>query len=100
MFEHLLMSISRLNAEEIDGNRDGYRLPDDDVTKLVSITTVTSFKKSNCKVAKTSVNQKQTKFLVVLHNVGLICTLVEDYFKELEPIPEKQPLSEFLFKFA
>ena len=37
-----LISLLNLKREEIDGKRY-YRLPDDDVTKLVSITTVTSF---------------------------------------------------------
>ena len=102
MFEHVELDLPvKLKREEIDGKRY-YRLPDDDVTKLVSITTVTSFQsrksiaKWRRKVGETEANKISSR---AASRGTDMHTLVEHYLKN-EPIPEKQPLSEFLFKFA
>lgn len=102
MFEHIDLDLpAKLKREEIDGKRY-YRLPDDDVTKLVSITTVTSFQ-SRKKIAewRRKVGEAQAnKISSRAASRGTdMHTLVEHYLKN-EPLPEKQPLSEFLFKFA
>ena len=102
MFEHVKLDLpAKLKREEIDGKRY-YRLPDDDVTKLVSITTVTSFqsRKSIAKWRRKVGEAEANKISSRAASRGTdMHTLVEHYLKN-EPIPEKQPLSEFLFKFA
>ena len=101
MFEHVELDLPKLKREEIDGKRY-YRLPDDDVTKLVSITTVTSFqsRKSIAKWRRKVGEAEANKISSRAASRGTdMHTLVEHYLKN-EPIPEKQPLSEFLFKFA
>jgi len=102
MFEHVTIDLpDKLKREEIDGKRY-YRLPNDDVTKLVSITTVTGFqsKKSIAKWRRRVGNAEANKISSRASSRGTdMHTLVEHYLKN-EPLPEKQPLSEFMFKFA
>jgi len=102
MFEHVTIDLpDKLKREEIDGKRY-YRLPNDDVTKLVSITTVTGFqsRKSIAKWRRKVGDAEANKISSRAASRGTdMHTLVEHYLKN-EQLPEKQPLSEFMFKFA
>jgi hypothetical protein len=102
MFNHIDIKLPKLERETIDGVRY-YRVPDDEeLLKLVSITSVTShfnreiFVKWRKKVGEEEA-QKITKAAT---NRGTdMHSLVENYLynKDLPPVP---PLPDFLFKIA
>ena len=102
MFNHVEVDLpSKLKRIEIDGKRF-YQVPGHEDVKLVSVTTVTSFQKAKSiqewrrKVGEekaNSITRKAASRGTDMH------TMVEYYLKN-QTLPEVQPLSEFLFKFA
>ena len=102
MFTHIDLDLPKLERETIDGVRY-YKVPDnDDLLRLVSITSVTSHKNRNFfanwrkKVGEEKADQitrQATSRGTDMH------TLTEHHLKN-EELPEVQPLSEFLFKIA
>ena len=100
MFNHVDLSITPLDRETIDGVRY-YDVPDTEgFTKLVSITSVTSwinreiFRAWRAKVG----NEQADKVTKAATSRGTdMHTLTENYLLN-EELPTVQPLSEFLFK--
>ena len=100
MFNHVDLSITPLDRETIDGVRY-YDVPDvEGFTKLVSITSVTSwinreiFRAWRAKVG----NEEADKVTKAATSRGTdMHTLTENYLLN-EELPTVQPLSEFLFK--
>ena len=102
MFDHVDVSLPSLERETIDGVRY-YKVPDDEeLLRLVSITSVTShfnkeiFVKWRKKVgdeAADRVTKGATSRGTDMH------TLVEHHLKN-EDLPKVQPISDFLFKIA
>jgi ATP-dependent exoDNAse (exonuclease V) beta subunit len=102
MFRHIDMNLPKLEREEIDGVRY-YKLPGEDkLSRLVSITSVTSFhnrhifenwRKKVGEEEANRINKKATSRGTDLHS------LVENYLLN-EHLPEVQPISNFLFKIA
>jgi RecB family exonuclease len=102
MFTHIDLDLPKLERETIDGVRY-YKVPDnDDLLRLVSITSVTSHKNRNFfanwrkKVGEEKADQitrQATSRGTDMH------TLTEHHLKN-EELPEVQPLSELLFKIA
>ena len=102
MFNHVDLTLPKLERETIDGVRY-YKVPDDDhLLKLVSITSVTSHKNRqifiNCrkKVGEEEadkITRQSTSRGTDMH------TLVENYLYNKD-LPEVQALSNYLFKIA
>jgi genome maintenance exonuclease 1 len=102
MFRHIDMNLPKLEREEIDGVRY-YKLPGEDkLSRLVSITSVTSFhnrhifenwRKKVGEEEANRINKNATSRGTDLHS------LVENYLLN-EHLPEVQPISNFLFKIA
>ena len=102
MFNHVDVKLSPLERETIDGVRY-YQIPDEEeLLKLVSITSVTSFynrakfaawRKKIGEEKANEITAKATSRGTDMH------TLTEHYLKN-EELPEVQPLSDFLFKIA
>jgi len=102
MFNHVDVKLSPLERETIDGVRF-YQVPDEEeLLKLVSITSVTSFynrakfaawRKKIGEEKANEITAKATSRGTDMH------TLTEHYLKN-EELPEVQPLSDFLFKIA
>ena len=102
MFNHVDVSLPQLERETIDGVRY-YSVPDEEeLLRLVSITSITShfnkeiFIKWRKKVGNEEadrVTKRATKRGTDMH------TLVE-YFMKNEELPEVPPISEFLFKIS
>ena len=102
MFNHVDIDLPQLERETIDGVRY-YKVPDnDELIRLVSITSVTShfnkeiFVKWRKKVGEEKANQitkRATSRGTDMH------TLVEHHLKN-EGLPKVQPISDFLFKIS
>ena len=103
MFNHVDMNLPKLEREEIDGVRY-YKLPgEDNLSRLVSITSVTSFhnrhifenwRKKVGEEEANKINRQATSRGTDMHS------LVENYLYNIPELPKVQPLSEFLFKIA
>jgi genome maintenance exonuclease 1 len=103
MFNHVEMNLPKLEREEIDGVRY-YKVPgEDNLSRLVSITSVTSFHNKHIfeqwrkKVGEQEaarVNKQATSRGTDLHS------LAESYLKNEDKLPNVQTLSQFLFKIA
>ena len=103
MFNHVSMNLPKLEREEIDGVRY-YKLPgEDNLSRLVSITSVTSFynrhifenwRKKVGEEEANKINRQATSRGTDMH------TLVEGYLHNAEQLPQVQPLSYFLFQIA
>lgn len=103
MFNHVSMNLPKLEREEIDGVRY-YKLPgEDNLSRLVSITSVTSFhnrhifedwRKKVGEEEANKINRQATSRGTDMH------TLVESYLHNAEQLPQVQPLSYFLFQRA
>lgn len=103
MFNHVNVNLPRLEREEIDGVRY-YKLPgEDNLSRLVSITSVTSFhnrhifenwRKKVGEEEANKINRQATSLWTDMH------TLVEGHLNNLEILPQVQPLSYFLFQIA
>ncbi len=103
MFNHVDMNLPKLEREEIDGVRY-YKIPgEDNLSRLVSITSVTSFhnrhifenwRKKVGEEEANKINKQATSRGTDMHS------LVENYLYNIPELPKVQPLSEFLFKIA
>lgn len=103
MFKHVKLDLPQLERETIDNIRY-YKVPDlEELLKLVSITSVTShfnkeiFVKWRKRVGEEEadrITRRSTSRGTDLH------TLVENYLKNEEVLPQVQPISELLFKIS
>jgi genome maintenance exonuclease 1 len=103
MFNHVKLDLPKLERETIDGVRY-YKVPtEEELLKLVSITSITShfnkeiFVKWRKKVGDEEadrVTRKATSRGTDMH------TLVENHLHNVEILPQVQPLSEMLFNIA
>ena len=103
MFTHIDLNLPKLDRETIDGVRY-YKVPlDEELLKLVSITSVTSHKNRQFfanwrkKIGEENadkITRQATSRGTDMHS------LVENYLYNAEELPKVQPLSEFLFKIA
>ena len=103
MFNHVDLSLPSLDRETIDGVRY-YKVPnDEELIRLVSITSVTShfnkeiFVKWRKRVGEEEANRitkKATSRGTDMH------TLVENYLLNIPELPKVQPISDFLFKIS
>jgi hypothetical protein len=102
MFNHVNIELPpKLERVEIDGKRY-YKVPGEKDVKLVSMTTVTSFQKRQSIVEwRNRVGHERANIISrQASSRGTdMHTLVEYYLKN-DSLPEVQPLSQFLFKFA
>ena len=103
MFNHVDLSLPSLDRETIDGVRY-YKVPDEEeLIRLVSITSVTShfnkeiFVKWRKRVGEEEANRitkKATSRGTDMH------ALVENYLLNIPELPKVQPISDFLFKIS
>ena len=102
MFSHVDLDLQPLEREHVDGVRY-YKVPDDEeLLKLVSITSVTSHfnKEIFINWRKRVGNEKADKITKAATTSGTdMHTLTEHYLKN-EDLPSVPPISEFLFKIA
>jgi len=102
MFNHIDVSLPKLERQTIDGIRY-YDVPDEDqLLKLVSITSITSHfnKEIFVKWRKRVGDVEADKITKAATSRGTdMHTLTENYLYNKD-LPEVQPLSEFLFKIA
>ena len=102
MFDHLECELPKLDRETIDGVRY-YKVPDDDeLLKLVSITSITSHFNKEIFVnwRKRVGNEEADRITKAATSRGTdMHTLTEHYLLN-EDLPKVQPLSDFLFKIA
>ena len=102
MFDHVDLDLQPLEREHIDGVRY-YKIPDEDeLVKMVSITSVTSHfnKEIFVKWRKRVGNEEADKITKAATGRGTdMHTLTEHYLKN-EDLPEVRPISDFLFKIA
>ena len=102
IFNHIDLNLPQLERETIDGVRY-YKVPDnDELIKLVSITSVTSHKNRQIFVnwRKKIGEEEADKITRQATSRGTdMHTLVEHHLKN-ETLPEVQPLSDFLFKIS
>ena len=103
MFNHVHQNLTPLEREHIDGVRY-YKVPnEEDLVKLVSITSVTShfnkeifinWRKKVGDVKADKITKAATTRGTDMH------TLTEHYLKNDEELPKVPPISDFLFKIA
>jgi ATP-dependent exoDNAse (exonuclease V) beta subunit len=102
MFNHVIIDLPKLDRETIDGVRY-YKVPDEEeLLKLVSITSVTSHKNRQffANWRKKVGEEEADKITRQATSRGTdMHTLTEHHLKN-EDLPKVQPLSEFLFKIA
>ena len=102
MFNHVDLDLQPLEREHIDGVRY-YKIPDEDeLVKMVSITSVTSHfnKEIFINWRKKVGNEEADKITKAATARGTdMHTLTEHYLKN-EDLPEVRPISDFLFKIA
>ena len=102
MFNHVDMNLPKLSRETVDGVRY-YSVPDEDeLLKLVSITSVTSHFNKEIFVnwRKRVGNEEAERITKAATKRGTdMHTLTENYLKN-EELPEVPPISDFLFKIA
>ena len=102
MFTHVDLKLPKLSRETIDGVRY-YSVPDEEeLIKLVSITSVTSHfnKEIFVKWRKRVGNEEADRVTKAATGRGTdMHTLTEHYLKN-ENLPEVRPISDFLFKIA
>ena len=103
MFNHVDLNLPQLERETIDGVRY-YKVPDDEeLIKLVSITSVTSHfnKEIFINWRKKVGNEEADRITKAATKRGTdMHTLTEHYLKNDQELPEVPPISEFLFKIA
>ena len=103
MFNHVDLNLPQLERETIDGVRY-YKVPDDEeLIKLVSITSVTSHfnKEIFINWRKKVGNEETDRITKAATKRGTdMHTLTEHYLKNDQELPEVPPISEFLFKIA
>jgi genome maintenance exonuclease 1 len=103
MFNHIDINLPKLSRETIDGVRY-YSVPDnDELIKLVSITSVTSHfnKQIFLDWRKRVGNEKADRVTKAATTRGTdMHTLTEHYLKNDEKLPKVPPISKFLFNVA
>ena len=103
MFNHLECDLPKLDRETVDGVRY-YKVPDnDELLKLVSITSVTSHfnKEIFANWRKKVGNEEADKITKAATRRGTdMHTITEHYLKNDEELPKVPPISDFLFKIA
>ncbi len=103
MFNHVESDLPKLERETIDGVRY-YSVPDEDeLLKLVSITSITSHfnKEIFINWRKKIGTEEADKITKAATRRGTdMHTLTEHYLKNDEELPKVPPISEFLFKIA
>ena len=101
-FNHIDLDLQPLEREHVDGVRY-YKIPDEEeLIKMVSITSVTSHfnKEIFVKWRKRVGNEEADKITKAATGRGTdMHTLTEHYLKN-EDLPEVRPISDFLFKIA
>ena len=102
MFNHINLNLTPLEREHIDGVRF-YKIPDEEeLIKMVSITSVTSHfnKEIFIKWRKKVGNEEADRITKKATSRGTdMHTLTEHYLKN-EELPKVQPISDFLFKIS
>ena len=102
MFNHVDLNLTPLEREHIDGVRF-YKIPDEeDLIKMVSITSVTSHfnKEIFIKWRKKVGNEEADRITKAATGRGTdMHTLTEHYLKN-ENLPKVRPISDFLFKIS
>ena len=102
MFDHVDLNLSPLEREHIDGVRY-YKIPnEDELVKMVSITSVTSHfnKEIFINWRKKVGNKEADRITKAATSRGTdMHTLTEHYLKN-DDLPTVQPISDFLFKIA
>ena len=102
MFNHVDVNLPQLERETIDGIRY-YKVPDEEeLLKLVSITSVTSHKNRQCFAnwRKKVGEEEADKITRQATSRGTDMHLLVEHHLKNEDLPKVQPLSEFLFKIA
>ena len=103
MFKHVDLSLPKLTRETIDGVRY-YSVPDEDeLLRLVSITSVTSHFNKEIFVnwRKKVGNEEADRITKAATTRGTdMHTLTEHYLKNDQVLPEVPPISDFLFKIS
>ena len=103
MFNHVDLDLQPLEREHVDGVRY-YKIPDEeDLVRMVSITSVTSHfnKEIFINWRKKVGNEEADKITKAATRRGTdMHTLTEHYLKNDEELPEVPPISDFLFKIA
>ena len=103
MFKHLDLNLPKLTRETIDGVRY-YSVPDEEeLLKLVSITSVTSHFNKEIFVnwRKKVGNEEADRITKAATTRGTdMHTLPEHYLKNDQVLPEVPPISDFLFKIS
>ena len=102
MFNHVDLKLPKLSRETIDGVRY-YSVPDEDeLLKLVSITSVTSHfnKEIFINWRKKVGNAKADKITKAATTRGTDMHTLTEYYLKNDDLPEVPPISEFLFKIA
>ena len=103
MFKHVDLNLPKLSRETIDGVRY-YSVPDEDeLLRLVSITSVTSHFNKEIFVdwRKRVGNEEADRITKAATTRGTdMHTLTEHYLKNDQVLPEVPPISDFLFKIS
>ena len=102
MFNHVKCDLPKLDRETIDGVRY-YKVPDEDeLIKLVSITSVTSHfnKETFINWRKKVGNETADKITKAATTRGTDMHTLTEYYLKNDDLPEVPPISEFLFKIA
>tara|TARA_B100000214_G_scaffold188993_1_gene136452 strand:+ start:564 stop:1256 length:693 start_codon:yes stop_codon:yes gene_type:complete len=103
MFKHVDLNLPKLSRETIDGVRY-YSVPDEDeLLRLVSITSVTSHFNKEIFVnwRKKVGNEEADRITKAATTRGTdMHTLTEHYLKNDQVLPEVPPISDFLFKIS
>ena len=102
MFNHLECDLPKLDRETVDGVRY-YKVPDnDELLKLVSITSVTSHfnKEIFANWRKKVGNEEADKITKAATRRGTDMHTLTEYYLKNDNLPDVPPISELLFKIA
>ena len=102
MFNHLECDVPKIDRETVDGVRY-YKVPDnDELLKLVSITSVTSHfnKEIFANWRKKVGNEEADKITKAATRRGTDMHTLTEYYLKNDNLPDVPPISEFLFKIA
>ena len=102
MFNHVDLNLQSLEREHVDGVRY-YKIPDeDDLVKMVSITSVTSHfnKEIFVKWRKKVGNEEADRITKAATGRGTDMHTLTEYYLKNDDLPTVPPISEFLFKIA
>ena len=102
MFEHIDLNLEPLERETIDGVRY-YKIPDDDeLIKLVSITSITSHfnKEIFINWRKKVGNEKADRITKAATTRGTDMHTLTEHYLNNDNLPKVPPISDFLFKIS